>query len=115
MGAAPLLREWDWLQEHVVPPLLHSRAPRPARTWAIGSAADAVAVTVAFTHAAGSRSEGFRAFASGQQPDLGEVSFGRADVGVLPAESRSTWFRREEHRWVPESVISDQVILGPPG
>jgi RNA polymerase sigma-70 factor (sigma-B/F/G subfamily) len=74
-----------------------------------------VAVTVAFTHAAGSRSEGFRAFASGQQPDLGEVSFGRADVGVLPPEGRSTWFRREEHRWVPESVISDQVILGPPG
>jgi RNA polymerase sigma-B factor len=73
-----------------------------------------VAVTVAFTHAAGSRSEGIRAFASGPQPDVGTVSFGRADVGVLPPASRSSWFRREDHRWVPASVISDQVILGPP-
>jgi RNA polymerase sigma-70 factor (sigma-B/F/G subfamily) len=73
-----------------------------------------VAVTVAFAHAAGRRSEGFRAFASGAQPGLGTVSFGRADVGVLPLESRSAWFRREDRRWVPESVISDQVILGPP-
>jgi RNA polymerase sigma-B factor len=115
VAAAPLLREWDWLQEHIVPPLLASRAPRPARTWSIGSTADAVAVTVAFAHAAGSRSEGFQAFASGAQPEFGNVSFGRADVGVLPPETRSAWFRREDRRWVPESVISDQVILGPPG
>jgi RNA polymerase sigma-B factor len=117
MGAsAPLLRDWDWLQEQVVPPLLRSRGPRSARTWSIGSTADAVAVTVAFAHAAGPRSDGFRAFVSDPFPDSGTVSFGRADVGLIPPARRSTWFRREDHRWVPEPVIADHVILGqPPG
>ena len=55
VAAAPLLRDWNWLQEQVIPPLLRSRGPRPARTWSIGSTADAVAVTVAFAHAAGAR------------------------------------------------------------
>jgi RNA polymerase sigma-B factor len=115
-AAAPLLRDWDWLQEQVIPPLLKSRRPVSARTWSIGSTADAVAVTVAFAHAAGARSEGFRAFVSDPFPDSGTVSFGRADVGVVPPADRCTWFRCQDHRWVPEPVIADHVILGqPPG
>src|SRR5205823_558287 len=114
--AGPLLRDWDWLQEQVIPPLLRSRGPRPARTWSIGSTADAVAVTVAFAHAAGARSHGFRAFVSDPFPDSGTVSFGRSDVGLVPLARRSTWFRCEDHRWVPEPVIADHVIMGqPPG
>jgi RNA polymerase sigma-B factor len=74
-----------------------------------------VAVTVAFAHAAGgSRSDGFRAFVSESSPDTGMVSFGRADVGSIPAKGRSAWFRCEDHRWLPEPVISDHVILGEP-
>jgi RNA polymerase sigma-B factor len=115
-AAAPLLRDWDWLQEQVIPPLLRSRGPRSARSWSIGSTADAVAVTVAFAHAAGARSAGFRAFVSDPLPDSGTVSFGRADVGLIPPTRRSTWFRCEDHRWVPEPVIADHVIMGqPPG
>jgi RNA polymerase sigma-B factor len=75
-----------------------------------------VAVTVAFTHAAGARSDGFRAFVSDPYPDSGTVTFARADLGVIPQASRSSWFRCEDHRWVPEPVIADHVILGqPPG
>jgi RNA polymerase sigma-B factor len=71
---------------------------------------------VAFTHAAGSHSEGFRAFVTDESRNARPVSFGRADVGVIPPASRSAWFRREDRRWVPEPVISDQVLLGqPPG
>jgi RNA polymerase sigma-B factor len=37
-------------------------------------------------------------------------------VGVIPPARRSTWFRCEDHRWVPEPVIADHVIMGqPPG
>jgi RNA polymerase sigma-B factor len=122
VAAAPLLRDWNWLQEQVIPPLLKSRGPRPARTWSIGSTADAVAVTVAFVHAAGARPDqrqgmgGFRAFVSDPPPDSGTVSFGRSDVGVVPMARRSAWFRYEDHRWVPEPVIADHVIMGqPPG
>jgi RNA polymerase sigma-B factor len=115
-AAPPLLRDWDWLQEQVIPPLLKGRGPRAARTWSLGSTADAVAVTVAFAHAAGSRSNGFRAFVSASPPDTRTVSFGRADVGALPAEGRSTWFRCDDHRWLPEPMISDHILLGePPG
>ncbi len=117
MGAtAPLLRDWDWLQEQIVPPLLRCRGPRSARTWSIGSTADAVAVTVAFAHAAGPRSDGFRAFVSDPFLDSGTVSFRRGDVGLIPPARRSTWFRCEDQRWVPQPVIADHVILGqPPG
>ncbi len=113
-AAAPLLRDWNWLQEQVIPPLLDSRDPRSTRTWSIGSTADAVAVTVAFAHAAGARSEGFRAFVSDPLPDSGTVSFGRADLGVVPPAGRAAWFRRQDHRWIPEPVIADHVIIGPP-
>jgi RNA polymerase sigma-B factor len=117
MGAvAPLLRDWDWLQQQVVPALLKSRGTRDARTWSIGSTADAVAVTAAFTHAAGPRADGFRAFVSDSEPDSSMVSFGRADLGGIPAASRSAWFRHEDHRWIPEPVLADHVIMGqPPG
>jgi RNA polymerase sigma-B factor len=112
--AAPLLRDWDWLQDQVIPPLINAGVRRPPKVWSIGSTADAVSVTVAFAHASQGRPEGIRAFASGLAPEMGTVSFGRADIGVVPASSRSAWFRREAHRWIPEPVIADQVMLGEP-
>jgi hypothetical protein len=45
-----LLRDWELLQERIVPPLL-AVPSGPARVWSIGSSADAVAVAVAFAHA----------------------------------------------------------------
>ena len=50
MGAVapPLLRDWDLLQRHVVPHLLDVERTCAPKAWAIGSAADAVALTVAY-------------------------------------------------------------------
>jgi RNA polymerase sigma-B factor len=112
--AAALLRDWEWLQEEVIPPLLQAGGRCPPRVWSIGSAADAVSVTVAFAHAAGERSEGIRAFAGGPRLATDTVSFGRADVGGIPPSSRAAWFRQADHRWVPEQVIADQVVIGEP-
>ncbi len=119
MGAAgPLLREWDWLQEQVIPPLLTGRVIDPPSVWSIGSTADAVALTVAFAHATRSKSKspGVRAFVSGLGRSAGEVSFARGELGSVPRSTRSKWFRQEDHRWVPEQMIAQQVMIGePPG
>ena len=119
MGAAePLLREWDWLQEQVIPPLLTESAIDPPSVWSIGSTADAVALTVAFAHATRSKSKspGVRAFASGLERGARQVSFARGELGSVPRSSRSKWFRHEDHRWVPEQMIAEQVMIGePPG
>lgn len=116
MGTAgPLLKEWDWLQERVIPPLLAGKAGRQASVWSMGSAADAVAVTVAFAHASHNDSLGVRAFVSGagSRPT---VSFARNELGAVPVSSRSKWFRQENHRWIPERTIADRVMMGePPG
>src|ERR1700722_18915845 len=99
MGAAgPLLREWDWLQEQVIPPLLTGRAVDPPSVWSIGSTADAVALTVAFAHATRSKSKssGVRAFVSGPERGAGQVSFARGELGSVPRSSRSKGFRQED-------------------
>jgi RNA polymerase sigma-B factor len=114
MGAAPqLLREWDWLQEQVIPSLVNRAAEHP-KVWSIGSAADAVAVTVAFAHAAPTEAPGMRAFVSGLGSRDPMVSFGRGEVSSIPDADRSRWFREEDRRWVPDRPIAEQVMIGEP-
>lgn len=109
-----LLREWDWLQEEVIPPLLHAATDYP-KVWSIGSTADAVAVTVAFAHAAGTESPDMRAFVSGLGSQAPMVSFARSELGSVPIGDRSRWFREEEdRRWVPERSIAGHVMIGEP-
>ena len=110
------MKEWDWLQEQVIPPLLDPGATAHPRVWSIGSTADAVAVTVAFAHAAPPQSPGVQAFVSGVGEQAATVSFARAELGAVPAAERSRWFRREDQGWVPDRMIANQVWMGePPG
>jgi RNA polymerase sigma-B factor len=114
MGAAQLLlKEWDWLQEQVIPPLLEGAA-EPPKVWSIGSTADAVAVTVAFAHAADTESPDMQAFVSGLGSLAPTVSFARRELGAIPISERSRWFREEDRRWVPDRTIADQVMMGEP-
>jgi RNA polymerase sigma-B factor len=107
-----LLRDWEALQDRVIPPLLDI-ATRPASVWAIGDPADAVAVTVAFADARGACSR-IRTFTSGASCPTNRVSVGTADVGCLPTASRDVWFDRERHRWVPKTAIAEHIVLGMP-
>ncbi len=107
-----LLSEWDWLQEQVIPPLL-DKADHP-KVWSIGSTADAVAVTVAFAHAARTESPEMQAFVSGLGSQPGTVSFARGELGCVPLNDRSRWFREQDRRWVPDRTIADQVMMGEP-
>ncbi len=92
VAALPLLREWDWLQEQVIPPLLNGTARHP-KVWSIGSTADAVAVTVAFAHATRTESPEMQAFVSGLGSEAPTVSFARGELGAVPIRERSRWFR----------------------
>ena len=113
MGAAlPLLKEWDWLQEQVIPSLL-SRAEHP-KVWSIGSTADAVAVTVAFAHAARTEAPDMQAFVSGLGSNAPTVSFARGELSSVPGPERSRWFRKEDRRWVPDRPIAEHVMIGEP-
>jgi RNA polymerase sigma-B factor len=114
MGAAPqLLREWDWLQEQVIPSLLGGASDHP-KVWSIGSAADAVAVTVAFAHAAHTEAPEMQAFVSGLGSRAPTVSFARGELSSVPDVERSRWFREEDRRWVPDRPIAEQVMIGEP-
>ena len=63
--SSPLMREWNLLQEEVIPPLVEVEKSRPPSVWSVGSAADAVAVAVAFNHARRStESDPIRVFTS---------------------------------------------------
>ena len=112
--SSPLLREWDLLQEQVVPPLLEvSSRERPPEMWSVGSVADAVAVATAYRHARGEGSGDLRAFATGNR-DLSPVTFSLSDIRCVPAPTRSATFERHEHSWVPGVEISEHVFLSEP-
>jgi RNA polymerase sigma-B factor len=111
--ASSLLRDWGLLREQVVPPLLEVGAAAP-RVWAIGDPADAVAISVALAEVEGEPVANLRSFTHEIPSDLSSLSFGTGDVRCLPLESRTAWFHRREHRWVPKPAIAEQVVLGAP-
>ncbi|MDA8045854.1 MAG: sigma-70 family RNA polymerase sigma factor [Actinomycetota bacterium] len=114
--SSPLLREWDLLQEHVVPHLLESRQDgRRPQAWSVGSVADAVAVVTAYRHAQPDDGPEVEVFASGAERDLSPVTFSLSEIRCVPAGPRSASFERQDHRWVPGSQITRQVFLSEPG
>jgi RNA polymerase sigma-B factor len=111
-----LLRDWDMLQDQIIPPLLGTGSRR-ASVWSIGEPADAVAVTVAFAEARGGPCGEIRTFTSGTsgvESPTSHVSVGAADVGCLPKSSRAAWFERDRHRWVPKAAIAEHIVLRAP-
>jgi RNA polymerase sigma-B factor len=115
MKQSALLRDWEWLQDQVIPPLVESRDRQSKQVWSIGSMEDAIAVTVAFADSVGVRQrDGLRAYVSGCRPPTAPISFASADLGSVPPASRAAWFRPEQRRWVPQPAIADQVIMGEP-
>ena len=113
--SSPLLREWDLLQESVVPPLLGVDArERQPEMWSVGSVADAVAVAAAYRHARTEGSGELRAFASTKSRDLSPVTFSLSDIRCVPATTRSATFERYERSWVPGAEISEHVFLTEP-
>jgi RNA polymerase sigma-B factor len=140
MGAAAptLLRDWDVLQRHLVPHLLDVERTRTAKVWAIGSAADAVSLTVAYQVAhqapptatkAGAASKADRAgsparrrrpldriqvFTSEESAEPERVSFTLSEVRCIPISSRSSCFMRQDRRWVPGTDIAERVMLSEP-
>lgn len=113
--SSPLLREWDLLQEHVVPVLLDAdRRRHRAQMWSVDSVADAVAVAAAYQHARSRESSDLRAYASDAGGDLSPVAFSLSDIRCVPARTRAVTFQREASRWLPGTQIAEQVILAPP-
>jgi RNA polymerase sigma-B factor len=116
--SSPLLREWDLLQERVVPHLLDvGGSDRRPQIWSVGSVADAVAVVTAYRHARRERREesgDLTAFASVATRALSPVTFSLSEVRGVPARVRSASFERHDHSWVPGAEISEQVLLTEP-
>lgn len=111
--ASSLLRDWGLLRDHVVPPLLEVDSDGP-RVWAIGEPTDAVAISVALAEAGGEPLANLRSFMHDIPSDLSRLTFGTGDVRCLPVASRTAWFHRREHRWVPKPAIAEQVVLAAP-
>jgi RNA polymerase sigma-B factor len=116
MGSS-LLADWELLQTRVIPSVC-ARDLRPATVWSIGDTNDAVVMTVAMAEARGSSPEWIRTYASpaaGESPPRwGDVGLSSAEVDRMPMASRTAWFQRRKHRWLPRAAISDQIILVPP-
>lgn len=110
--ATSLWREWDLLQEQVIPRLLQSPV-RPARAWSIGNPADAVAVTVAFHAAGGEKNKRIRAYA-GRENRSGDFGFLHSEMRLVPPAERSAWLHRDQRRWVPKPAIAERVVLDEP-
>lgn len=111
--APALLREWNLLQQQVIPPLVEAE-PRPATVWSVGCAQDAVAVAVAYSHADGCAPSDLQLFMSERQPNLEAVNFTPADVRSVPLGSRSACFTREDRYWVPQAAITERVVMSEP-
>lgn len=113
--SSPLLREWDMLQDQVIPALLDLDGRDVGPTvWSVDSVADAVAVTAAYQHARMGGTNGLRAYASEATRELSPVVFSLADIRCVPAPTRSTTFERQSSRWRPGADIAERVILGRP-
>jgi RNA polymerase sigma-B factor len=113
--SSPLLRDWDFLVERVVPPLVEvARADGRPSAWSVGGVADAVAVAAAYEHASPANGRSLRAFSSDAPGELSRITFSRSDLRGIPTGARSEAFERQDARWVPGPQISEQVLLSPP-
>ena len=113
--APALLREWELLQNQVVPPLLEIEQTRSPRSWSIGCIEDAVAVGVAFQHAQSSApvAEAIELYAAPARPAR-EVGFALADLRCVPLESQAAYFVQHDRRWLVDDHIAEHVVLGDP-
>ncbi len=111
----PLLSQWEFLQEQVVPRLLEGAAQSARATlWAAGDVADAVAVSVAY----GSEHQGpdpsVEAFATAGAGEPGAPHYSLAEIRLVPEGVRRTGFCRAERGWVPAPGIAEHILLGRP-
>ncbi len=112
-SAPALIREWDLLQDRVVPPLLTVGRHRPPRAWSIGTVEDAVAIAVAY-HAESSKSTDDMQLYTSQQPGSYEVGFASSDLRCVPRASQSSCLVRHDRRWLADNEIAERVILTDP-
>ena len=113
--ASSLIREWDLLQQWVMPPLLDVAPDRAPQVWTFGPAEDAVALALAYHHAWGDcETADIEVFLSGRSAPSERVHFGLADVRCLPQERRRRAFLREDRHYVPTPLLMRRVILATP-
>lgn len=114
-SATPLLRDWDFLQDRIVPSLLNLDQSRAPRTWSIGSIEDAVALGVAYEHALPSDgSDPIELYAEPDRDHNDEVGFAFIDLKSVPQESRDAYFIRRDRRWLVDDQIAERVLVGSP-
>jgi RNA polymerase sigma-B factor len=113
--APALLREWELLQNQVVPPLVEIEQTRSPRSWSIGCIEDAVAVGVAFQHAQSSApaADGIELYAA-PGCSAREVGFALADLKCVPSQSQAAYFVKHDRRWIVDDQIAEHVVLGDP-
>lgn len=109
-----LLRDWELLQDEVVPGLLGvGPTGRPARCWSIGSIEDAVSIAVAYQHAGRAPgSDPMESYAT--TADHREIGFRSSDLRDVPDGSRQEYFVREDRRWLVDDRIAERVLLDDP-
>ena len=109
------LKEWDLLQQQLMPPLLDVAPSRPPRVWTVGCAEDAIAVAVAYHHARGDAASADISVYLSDQPGRSEpVHFALSEIRCLPGERRGQAFLRQDRRYVPSPRLLRRVILATP-
>ena len=109
------LKEWDLLQQQLMPPLLDVAPSRPPRVWTVGCAEDAIAVAVAYHHAWGdATSADISVYLSGQPGRSEPVHFALSEIRCLPGDRRGQAFLRQDRRYVPSPRLMQRVILATP-
>lgn len=114
-AATSLFRDWELLQDRLIPPLLHLGSSRRPSAWTVGTAADAVALTLAYRHARrNSAGPEIRVFLSSRGARPAPVSFGLADIRCVPRHQRSEDLVCRDRRWVPDRLVTEKIILADP-
>ena len=117
MNTSPaLLRDWDLLQNQVVPVLRDNDEEQPPRSWSIGPVEDAVAVAVAFnqSHHHDEPIDAIDAYSHPGVSGLTERGVSLADIRQVPSETRVSSLSRQESRWVAAEGIAANVLLNDP-
>lgn len=113
--SAALLRDWELLQNQVVPALRDGDDRNPPRSWSIGPVEDAVAVAVAFNQSTDDgEPDAIDAFSHPGDGAPIERGVSLADIRRVPAEHRVASLARQESRWVATEGIAQNVLLGDP-